>query len=182
MRTPCSHPFISRTTPRSKVKEWRVILATLVIFCTGVVTGGMLVHLTSSRPIKAKQPALPAIPGSMMKDFRGPAQEQRIEYLRRLTSALELTPEQAGRVDAILHDSQQRSKSIWEATQPKLGEEVRKTREHIRELLNPEQRKRFDELNKQRPRKENRTNAPAGISKRLADTNATPARTAPPQP
>ena len=55
------------------------------------------------------------------------------------------------KIEKILQTSQQRSKAIYETVQPKLNEEVRKTREQIHEVLSPEQRKKYDEINKQPP-------------------------------
>ena len=133
------------------MKEWKVILATLVIFGTGVVTGGLLVHLTSPKP---GRPKLPPLPMGSPKDPRGLIHEQRFEYIRRLTHQLELAPEQAGKIEKLLTDSQQRTKAVWESVQPKMNEEVRKVREQIREVLTPEQRQKFDEMNKQRLRKD----------------------------
>ena len=160
------------------MKEWKVILATLVIFGTGVVTGGLLVHLTSQ---KQGRPKLPPLIGSgpvqNQKDIRGLVHEQRYEYMRRLAHALELTPEQAGKVDKFLTDSQQRTKTLWEPMQGKLNEEVRKTLEQIRDVLSPDQRKKFDEMNKQqRPRKD----APPGTRPVVRTPSAQPGVPPPP--
>ncbi len=148
------------------MKEWKVILATLVLFGTGVVTGGLLVHLTSGKPqrVKALYPGNPPLfnPKNAAHDL------SRAQYIRNLTSQLELQPEQVAKIEGALQASQQRSKALWETIQPKLNEEVRKSRDQIREVLTPEQRKKFDEMNKQgRPRKDGPKRA---TSKR--DTNA----------
>ena len=140
------------------MKEWKVILATLVIFGTGVVTGGLLVHQTSPRQPRAKLPAppiLPAAAGKMNpKDLRPGHEQQRIAYMRQLTDALELSPEQAAQIGKLITESQQRTRAVWETVQPKFNEEVRKVREQIRGVLSAEQRKKFYEANKQRLRKE----------------------------
>ena len=156
------------------MKEWKVILATLVLFGMGVVTGGLLVHLTSG-----KQPRVKPVftPNPLPKELRGPVHEQRFEYIRRLTQQLELAPEQAGKIEKILQSSQQRTKAAWDTIQPKLNEEVRKTRDQIHEVLTPGQRKKYEEINKQqRSRKEGRPDASSkpGQRQKSTGTSATP--------
>ena len=160
------------------MKEWKVILATLVLFGTGVVTGGLLVHLTSVssvKPLRGKAMLPPNMLTKDFKDLRGPVHEQRFEYIRRLTQQLELAPEQAGKIEKILQSSQQRTKSVWDTIQPKLNEEVRKTREQIHEVLTPEQQKKYDEINKQqRTRKDGRPETSNKSSKRPKLTGTAP--------
>lgn len=131
------------------MKEWKVILATLVIFGAGVVTGGLLVHQTqrpAGRPLPmfgGGQPQ-PGQPGQFGQ--RVPPTEQRMEFLRHLTRQLELSPEQREKVETIIRDSQQRTKNLWEPVAAKMGEELRKTDDRIREVLTPEQQRKFDEM------------------------------------
>src|SRR5207247_7485299 len=62
-------------------------------------------------------------------------------------------PEQRQQIDQIVRDSQQRTKNLWDSIAGKLQEEPRKVRELINEQLTPEQRKKFEALNKPHPRK-----------------------------
>ncbi len=127
------------------MNTWKVILATVVIFSAGVFTGGLLVKQTS-RPEPVPSPKF-----------------GRIEMLRRLSQLLTLTPEQNEQLDTIMRESQERTKVFWELLEPELRAEFRKTRDEIREVLTPEQRKLFDELLKQRQRRPglmSPTNAP----------------------
>ena len=162
------------------MKEWKVILAALVLFGTGVVTGGLLVHVTSGKQPRVK-PAFAFNP--LPKELRGPVHEQRFEYMHRLTQQLELAPEQAGKIEKILQASQQRSKAAWDTIQPKLNEEVRKTREQIHEVLSPEQRKKYDDINKQqRPRKDGRPDSSGKPGQRTKSPGTAPVPTSQPQP
>ena len=72
------------------MNNWKVILATMVIFGTGVVTGGLLVrhadHGRDRRPQRAGGVVHPA--------QAAPAGVMRIEFLRRMERELDLTPEQ----------------------------------------------------------------------------------------
>jgi Spy/CpxP family protein refolding chaperone len=129
------------------VNTWKVILATMVIFGTGVVTGGLLVkysnasrapHPHSSAP---GRPAQPISPNGM-----------KLEFLRRAERELNLTPEQRERIDKLISGSQERTKKILEPVTPKLREDLKQTKEEFRAVLTPEQQARFDELVKQQQR------------------------------
>jgi Spy/CpxP family protein refolding chaperone len=121
------------------VNSWKVILATMVIFGTGVVTGGLLVHYSEGihSPRSSKGPGM-ARPGQFPS-----AGLLRFEFLRRAGRDLDLTPEQKDQLDKIIKDSQERAKRV---TAPFLREEVQRTKAEFREVLTPEQRTKFDEL------------------------------------
>jgi Spy/CpxP family protein refolding chaperone len=122
------------------VNTWKVILATLVIFVAGVITGGLLVahseHLRPRRPLHPTNahPTQPMSAGGVKLDF-----------LRRIQRELDLTAEQQARVDQIISQGQERARGL-------MRDEVQKTKEEFREALTPEQRTRFDELLKQQQR------------------------------
>ena len=127
------------------MNTWKVILATMVIFGTGVVTGGLLVryaeHGRERRPGHVANVAHPAQPT--------PAGVMRIEFLRRMERELDLTPEQREPIDKVLKEGQERTKKLMETVEPRRREEFKRTIEEFREVLTPEQRKRFDDLVKQ---------------------------------
>jgi len=125
------------------VNSWKVILATMVIFGAGVVTGGLLVgHLErSSAP---RHPTGPGTPRSGQMLSPG---GMRVDLLRRVVRDLDLTPEQKDRVDKILKESQERTRKIMA---PYLREELQRTTAEFREALSPEQRIRFDALLKEK--------------------------------
>ena len=136
------------------MKIFKVILATLIIFGTGVVTGGLMVANVYQRvPAPASAPqvqrpvAYPPVPFHEM---------QRVEFVHRLDKQLELTHEQRESVAAIMKESNQRTKVMWEPLAPAMRDEVKQVREKIRSVLTPEQRKKFDKdtTMKNRPRKE----------------------------
>jgi Spy/CpxP family protein refolding chaperone len=141
------------------VNTWKVILATMLIFATGVVTGGLLVrhserarnHRPQLHPAGAVRPAQPASPGVM-----------RIDFLRRLERELDLTREQREPIDKILKDGQERMKKLMDTVEPRRREEFRKTLEEFRAVLTPDQRAHFDELLKHQQQRahEQRKSAP----------------------
>ena len=117
----------------------------MVIFGTGVVTGGLLVrhsgHGKDRRPPRAIGVAHPAQPAS--------AGVVRIEFLRRMERELGLSPEQREPVDKVLKEGQERMKKLMDTVEPRRREEYKKTIEEFRAVLRPEQQKRFDALLKQ---------------------------------
>ena len=128
----------------------------MLIFGTGVVTGGLLVrHSDRIRPIRTQRsttvhPA-PQPPGGGL----------RLEFLRRVQRELDLTPEQRARADAVLKEGQERTRKVMEPISPRLREELQRTKAEFRALLTPEQQAKFDALLKHAPRPRPQTNAPA---------------------
>ncbi len=119
--------------------HWKVILVTVLIFGAGVVTGGLLVrHTTPFRP--ASSHATPA------RSAGGGPGGSRVEFLRRAQRELDLTPGQHQKIDAILKESQERTRQIMEPVSPRIQEELHRTRQQFREVLTPAQKVRFDEL------------------------------------
>ena len=109
-----------------------VVLATVVIFATGVVTGGLLVRRTAR--VEVAQPFW-----------------NRFEMTRRAVEHLrDLTPEQRNRIDDIIRDNQELIADYFRILEPDVQQVFRRMREGIREELNPEQRRRFEELSRNR--------------------------------
>ncbi len=129
---------------------WKVILATMVIFGTGVVTGGLLVrHVT---PGRERRPAH-GNAGAHAAQLTA-AGLLRMELLRRMEQDLDLTPEQHEPASKVLKEGQERMKKLMtETVEPRRREIFRKTVEDFRALLTPEQQKRFDELLKQQQKR-----------------------------
>ena len=119
------------------VNTWKAILATMVIFATGVVTGGLLVYHVDvraphvHRPANANRPALAGSPIGM-----------RLDFLRRAQRELDLNAEQQERIDKILKDSQERTKKVMDPL-------LQRTRQEFLDVLTPDQRAKFADLVKQ---------------------------------
>jgi hypothetical protein len=155
------------------VNYWKVILATVVIFGAGVLTGGLLVNYvththpkTSHRPVSiatnstasassVSQPKTPHVPEILSSQF-----------VEQLNNELQCTPEQRATIENIISESQAQMRKAVQAVR-------QGTREKIREQLNPGQQKQFDELMKRsQKRPQNTTNAPTIPSPTPAPTNA----------
>jgi Spy/CpxP family protein refolding chaperone len=144
------------------VNSWRIILATMVIFGTGVLTGGLLVGHYRPEHIAAR-PANPGGPGKTAPAQPTTAGGMRVEFLRRMSRDLDLSPDQHAQVDKILRDSQERTKKIMS---PYLREETDRTSKEFRDVLTAEQRTRFDDLLKQKRVRDPRRPAATPASER----------------
>jgi hypothetical protein len=127
------------------VNSWKVILATMVIFGTGVVTGGLLVRHAGPGGVRRPQRANTAVHATQPS----PAGVMRIEFLRRMERELDLAPAQREPIDKILKDGQERTKKLMDTVEPRRREEFKRTIEEFRAVLTPEQRSRFDGVVKQ---------------------------------
>jgi hypothetical protein len=119
------------------VNSLKVILATLVIFASGVVTGGLLVFHTQTQPALAADlaPPLPA-----------PWLLQRVDFLRSIRANLDLSTAQETKIQQIIHSSQERLRPLWEQINPQLQDELKRVRQQISAQLNPAQQARFNHL------------------------------------
>jgi hypothetical protein len=118
------------------VSNWKVILATLVIYAAGLVSGGFAVRLL--QPAKFQPPT----PGLL-----------REEFVRRMAAEVRLSPEQQQRVLKAVHESQERVKELYSLIGPEMTEEMQFVREAIRAELTPEQEKRYDEFMRKHQRR-----------------------------
>lgn len=133
---------------------WKVILATLVIFGAGIITGALFVNrLHQTSPVAAIPEAgtnrHPLNPWETpVINTNAPTRSMKVknDFLNRFGQQLELTSEQHARIEQILADSQKRTKEISDSVAPYLREEVRHTRELIRNELTAEQLTKYDEI------------------------------------
>jgi Spy/CpxP family protein refolding chaperone len=126
------------------VSPWKVIMATMVIFACGVITGAMVSRTVvmglGEHPPGAAAPIL-------SRTAAGPVlQMQRADFLKRLDKQLDLSDGQREQIGKILKASHERTQPLWNQIAPQMKEELQKVREEIRGELTPEQRKKFGEL------------------------------------
>ena len=146
------------------MSPWKVILATMVIFGCGVVTGALLITTVGHSPA-------PALRAGARNNPPSPLQIQRVEFFHRMEKQLNLTAEQRERIAKIMRASQDRTKPLWDAIAPQMRREVKRVQEEIRQELTPEQQTKFAELLKPRPHK---PDAPQGEP---GPSGASPSRT-----
>jgi uncharacterized protein HemX len=126
------------------VNTWKPILAALVIFAAGVVTGGLTVTLRQPQQKGSKNSQV-----RIKQTVPLPREGQLRELSRRMQSELDLKPEQWDRIETIIRESQERMKKLREEVGQKITEEFREMRQKIRGELTPEQRKKFVEIMRQ---------------------------------
>ncbi len=167
------------------MNTWKVILATLVIFGTGVITGGMLVtfsdsvqrHQRRQAATDDKRSAPKPNPTNAPRDLRVPLPPNLIlrkDFLERLGRELQLSSEQRGRIEKIISEGQERIKGLTQKIEPQVREELAETREKIRAELTTEQQALFTDFFKRKPaasRDRAATNSPT----QLSATNSPPA-------
>src|SRR5207245_10200637 len=127
-----------RQLHRVVVNAWKPILAALVIFAAGVVTGGLTVQIRQPRPAPNPGGTAP-----IRKVPAMPREAQLRELSRRMQAELDLAPGQRNSIETIVRDSQERMKAVRDEVGKKVGEEFREMLHKIRSELTPDQRKKF---------------------------------------
>ncbi len=134
------------------MNAWKVILATVVIFGTGVITGALVVRQTGQVNPPVQQKSLASGPSPVITAPR----DLRLEFLRRAQRELDLNPEQRERIDKIIKDSQERTRKLMEPVAPALHSELQITKQQFLAVLTPEQQIRFERMTKRRPHESRR--------------------------
>ncbi len=120
------------------VSSWKIIIATLVIYTAGLITGTFLNDLrpTKDRPQSRRDP-MPR--GPRMNDF-----------IQRFGSRLDLTGTQKTNITQILKSSQQRMDALMQKMHPKIAEEFSQVNSEIKGHLTEKQATQFEALMKNR--------------------------------
>jgi hypothetical protein len=146
---------------------WKIVLATLVIFGSGIITGGLLVsysdrawHRSPQQLRATREPreagARREQPPAENRAYRVPPPPMRgplrKDFLDRLTRDLRLDDTQRGKIEKIIAEGQERTRDIWLQHEPEFRAALSETRARIRNVLTAEQQRRFEELLRQHPR------------------------------
>lgn len=164
------------------MSPWKVILATMVIFCCGVVTGALVIRtgLRLSAPVRP-------VSLSQARDFTGS------NMLHSLDRNLNLTTNQHEQMERIIGESQARIKLLLDEIEPRLQKEMDRVHQDIRDELSPVQLKKYAEMNQTRdlpPSRPRRGEGPPpregdsfrGRTNRFRGTNGPPTNALPPAP
>jgi Spy/CpxP family protein refolding chaperone len=152
------------------VNSWKIILATVVIFGSGVLTGGLLVNYVERAQPEVRHPAeahhANANPNPKSGSDELPLPRPQLlnqQFVGQLDATLHLTPEQRAKIQKIIADGQERNRDLWKLVSPQFRSVMQDVRQGIRSTLTPAQKKQFEELMKQlSPRRQApSTNAPA---------------------
>lgn len=159
------------------MNSWNVILATIVIFGAGVITGGLLVeHVQHQPPVHRAMGSGPKPPAGTneMNEMPGQLRAQILnkQFVQQLNDELQLSDEQRKQIQKIISQGQQNTHDLWKLVGPQFQLIWRDTRVQIRQVLTPEQRKKFEMMMKEQ-RHSQFTNAPS--AQWPAATNTPPA-------
>lgn len=159
------------------MNTWKVILATLVIFVAGVITGGLVISNSdkvAGLPRKAVTAEMPKHTASATSSVPVLGREIRVltpnfllkkDFLSRLDRELKLKAEQHERIEKIIGEGQERIKGLCQTIDPQVQEELAETRAKIQAELTPVQQSLFAEIFKRKPAPAPATtNAPASVS------------------
>jgi hypothetical protein len=151
------------------VNTTRIVLAALMIFAAGVLTGGVGAGLTGrilrERPRWEVSPARveprPMIPSALISQAAGSSNQSagtpvkgpgnaQLEAMTRWTRELDLEGDQRERIQVILKGAQVRLRDMWAPMAPRARGEIEAARIEIEALLSPSQRQRWDEVRRRR--------------------------------
>ena len=127
----------------------------MVIFGTGVITGGIVVDRFAQR--SKPHPHGPGNPASKPPGSPGGT---RVDFLKKAERELDLSSRQREQADKLIGSSQERIKKMMEPVNPRIREELQRTRDEFRAILTPEQQTRFDEMVKQQQRSRDQRRPP----------------------
>ena len=158
------------------MNSWNLILATVIIFGAGVITGGLLVDHVEQPHAKASHHNPGTTVASTVPTNRAPAlrpvdifnlQQPELltqDFVQKLDDQLQLTAVQRDAIQKIIANGQELNHSLVTNCTAQYHQVLQEVRQHIREQLNPDQLKEFEKLLKQ-------MHPPA---RRPAGTNAVP--------
>lgn len=150
----------------------RIVLAALVIFAAGVLTGGAGVGLagrlrrdrspggvgSGSSVVPGMVAAMPAVSpvptqgrsNGLSASLARPPGRAQIEAMARWSRELELEASQRQRIDAILERAGVRLRDLWQPVAPQARAEIDAARRQLEQTLTPEQRQRWNEVRRRR--------------------------------
>jgi hypothetical protein len=168
------------------MNSWKIILAAVVIFGAGAMTGGLLVNnVAQPHPKDNQRPPGESNPHPQAnnrdhdqprpQDLPKPRPPEMLskQFVQQLDKTLHFTPEQRAAIAKIVADGQERNHEIWTNVAPQFHKVLQDVRQQIREQLMPEQQKQFEELMKRFRPAGHRPQPPAPTNKppMIAPTN-----------
>ena len=164
------------------MNSWNLILATVVIFGTGVITGGLLVdhvvqphskssHHASTPPAASATNNLPVMRSVDIFNLKQPELLTQ-DFVQKLDDQLQLTPVQRDAIQKIITTGQAQNHSIATNCTALYHQVLQEVRQHIREQLNPDQLKEFEKLLKQMHPPAHKTTGTNMVSSLPGSTNA----------
>lgn len=177
------------------MNAWKIVLATLVIFVAGIITGAALVKFAQNRGGRMNprpqpefnqpnNPGRPENPNRSNESEFGNQPGQQPSLLNRqfvlgLDRQLKLTSEQRDKVEKLMAEGQERIRQMRSNLEPEMRKEMQGVNERIKSILTPEQRQQFERIMKQRfPLRSDQPNQP---ERRFREPRGEQPRSRPPE-
>lgn len=122
------------------VTSWKIIVATLVIYIAGLVTGTYLTDLRES----------PRRNGETRRDPSSPRGPRMHDFIQRFGNELNLSDQQRTNITQILQTGQERMDVLMKEMQDPIREEFSRVNGEIKELLTDEQKNQFESIMERR--------------------------------
>lgn len=160
------------------MNSWKVILAVIVIFGAGVITGGLLVGHYSDEEKQAARASImdnPTRPENRDHNHDYPPPPPLVknlnkQFVQQMSQTLKLSAEQRTNILKIVTEGQEKNHALWTNVAPAMRKVMRDVHQQIQEVLTESQRKQFEQMMKHPPKKpEKSTNAPSAT---VIKTNA----------
>jgi hypothetical protein len=159
------------------VNTWKIILATVVIFVAGAITGGLVVGFSDQSRALHKGSKSPDVvsASNTNHEIRVPAPmfgPLRKDFIDRLQKELKINVTQREHIEKIICEGQEQLRNVWWEVEPDIHDILNETKNKIRAELTEAQQAQFEELLKSRSHNPAKpaTNAPPVL------TNSTPAK------
>ncbi len=114
----------------------KAVLFVFVLFVLGIALGSVGTYMVTTRVLAARPQIIPP---------RNP----NPSHMAMFTRDLNLTPDQQSQIQAILNDTRAHYAALHEKLDPEYEQVRQQGRDHIRQLLTPEQRPKFEDLLRQ---------------------------------
>ena len=126
------------------VNAWKPILAAVVSFAAGVVTGNFMEDRGESKPPRA----FPREHGPRNAEHRpGSRMEGQLNWLmKRIQRDLHLNDAQAAKVESAFKASREEVKLCWEEMRPRMRASTEKLKETLRGDLTAEQNAKYEKF------------------------------------
>jgi len=122
------------------VTSWKIIVATLVIYIAGLVTGTYLTDLREAPSRTSENRRDPSTP-------RGPRMH---DFIQRFGNELSLSEQQRTNITQILKTSQERMDVLMKELQDPIREEFSRVNAEIKDQLSDEQNAQFEKIMEKR--------------------------------
>jgi hypothetical protein len=116
-----------------------IALSFSLVFAGGLLVGALAHRYYSLNVVQARGTPPPPNP-----------EQWRKEYMKEMTSRLNLNPDQVQKLTVILDETQARFRTMRERSRAEMDAARQEQTERVTAILNPEQRLEYDKLRKER--------------------------------